>query len=219
MKQDDASRVDELTLKLIDREITDAEASELLHLTHSAANCDHFVRLIRLDCYLKTHAMRSVADGVLEQLHQERRQRVSDSVMESVTLLPESARSNMQSDARKSHRKGIRVGSLVAAASLMLVIFWSGLFESNEASVVQLLPGDSNVQVFSADAVVRPILHRQPVMLNAGDTIITTQAIDPVVVKYADDDRPTRGFASQVSAAYGWSKAVVCAVRIRSGEC
>lgn len=178
-------RVDELALKLIDGEISDRETEELSRLTMAPAERARLVRLLQLEAFLQP-CPTSIADQVIDRFARERRRRVADGVMKRVAMLPEPVRTPVNRHGNDRARRAIYGGGIALAACLILAILWKGAFRSTEVAIAQLNVNDAHVQLLDADGMARPLNHARTLTIHAGDTIVTSQAIDPVGVKYED---------------------------------
>ena len=79
-------RIDELTLLLVDNNISDIELTELAELIEAKEEFDNFAGLLQLEAHLCVSSIPSVADRVLHEIELNRCTRVEEEVMRVVSL-------------------------------------------------------------------------------------------------------------------------------------
>ena len=155
------NRLDELTLRLADSEIIDDELAELLALLDDPDACQQFKRLLTIEGALRP-APGSVDQRVIEQLAQERSQRIASGVMSVLE------RDGSTAKPATSRRPWIWYGGAAAAVLVMAVIAWSTSRAASEpVATLQQIAG--NVTVVSHAQPSRAA-NLDPVILS-GDTI------------------------------------------------
>ncbi len=181
-------RLDELTLKLLDDTIKEDEVGELAELTQESEGQQSLLQLMELESQLQACGRSSIADRVLEQIRQERCERVEEGVMRVVSESQTPVRELTDAAGNKSLQFTLVVASIAAlAACLLFVIFAIDQNEHEHRAIAQLIPHGSNVRILDADEKVRSVVTADDsVAVRSNETIETSQAFDIAEIVYAD---------------------------------
>ena len=182
------NRLDELTLKLLDRTISDDEVKELAELSAEGEGRESLRRLMELESHLHLSGQSSVADRVLDQIQQERCDRVEESVMRAVTESGSFAQAGTH-DSTPNYKSRVAITVIgIAIAACLLFVFFRGEQKDDRDSVIAVLNRHgSAASVLDVEGSDRSLGGPdQPLDLRSSDTIETFHAIDTAEIVYAD---------------------------------
>lgn len=181
-------RLDELTLKLLDETIREDELGELVGLTKEPEGRASLLQLIELESHLQASSRSSIADRVVDQIQQERCDRVEEGVMRAVAECETPVRTHTDAAGKPSYLKlAFIVGMAAIAAGLLFVVFPVGSNDDSKYTIAQLDPHGSIVRILDIDGKPRLVQAMDhPLNLRTNETIETSQAIDTAQIVYAD---------------------------------
>lgn len=178
------SRLDELTLKLLDASIDHNELRELVELCKDGHR-ETFLTLLELESHLLASGSDSLVDRVSDQLLKERCDRIETGVMQVVGIRESSAATVI--DQRPSQLPFI-LASLVAVAACLAIAFVAVQPTiQNRNIIAQVLPHGSEIRIIDAEGRNRLIqTASQSFDLRLNETIETSQLSDSAEIIYAD---------------------------------
>lgn len=183
------NRLDELTLKLLDDTIDADELKELAGLAKEPEGQQSLRRLMELESYLQSACRSSIADRVIDEIRQERRDRIEEGVMRAVSQ----SRSPVDTHAHGSGsdyptRLTFLVCGVAAIAAFLLLVFFSGGPSDNkENAIARLNLHGSIASISDADGQTRLAKAKQePFAIRPGEAIATQRDIDTAEILYAD---------------------------------
>ena len=190
-------RIEELTLKLVDGEITDDEAMELGELTQSSDGRDLFLRLMEVESHLLSAGRSTCADRVTDALRLQRCQSIEDGVMSAVVIggLDETSELAGRAEpavATKLGYRAVRGFALVAVLAIMVAIaVWPRSDERLLPILVELVASESSVVVSDeASHTIQTLTDaNQSIPLRAGQSVETPCSMDFAELLYPDGTR------------------------------
>ena len=185
-------RLDELTMKLLDKSIEEPEVRELTELTETSDGREEVQKLFELESHLQALSRLSVADRVLTQIDEERRDRIEDGVMSALRELPESPSPHTSAVAGGNTFRlpVVVIGLASLAACLLIFLLQVDKSEDRHGAIVQLNPHGSGIRIVDADGTALPVSQAgEPIDLRQNETIETSQATDFAEIVYADGTR------------------------------
>ena len=211
-------RADELTLKLLDQELSENELNELAELSKGALGQESFLQLMELEAYLQSSCRSSIEDRVLDQVQQERCDRVEERVMKAVTNSAPIVHGRVEPDEKTTSSRvasGV-LGVLAIAVCLVVALVTVEHSATRDDAIAELHSHSSSVRILNSDGQARLINTKiQPVTLRLDETVETSQAIETAEIVYADGTRvellgearvtlsETRGGSKQIAILSG----------------
>ena len=181
------NRLEELTLSLLDGTIGEAEVQELLAITRTAEGEACFHKLVELESHLQSMERSSIADDVVAKLQEQRRNRVEEGVMQTVSddnLASPPA--NAVGSKRSSRMIAVAVGIAAVAACLLLALIQFDGPTLEDSAIATLYTHGSIVKVLDRNGVARTYTSREPLELREEQTIDISRGIESAEIKYSD---------------------------------
>ncbi len=191
------NRLEELTLKLVDGEITDDEARELVELTRSTGGRESFFRLMEVESYLLSAGRKSAADRLVGTLQLQRSQRIEDNVMSAV-LVGDVDEINEPSEHEKngfttnrSYRGLLTFSAVALLAMIVAFAVWPRSEGQPSPILAELISSELSVVVSDESSnVVQPSAGgNQSIPLRSGQSVETSRSMDSAEIVYADGTR------------------------------
>jgi len=189
-------RIEELTLKLVDGEITDDEAMELDELTQSSDGRESFLRLMEVESHLLSAGRSTCADRVTDALRLQRCQRIEDGVISAVVDgLDEPREFVGHAEPAIAAKLGSRVllsfASVAVLAIMVGIAVWPRSGEKLAPVLAELVASESSVVVSDeASHTIRTLTGaNQSIPLRAGQSVETPNSMDSAEIVYVDGTR------------------------------
>lgn len=183
------TRVDALSLKLLDDSIDEAELRALAELTQETEGRRVLLQMMELESHLQASGRSSIADRVLVQIQQERCMRVEEGVMRAVSESETSVRARpVVAGNRTTSRFALMFAGVAAlAACILFVVVAVDRSENELSAIAQLNQHGSTVRILDADGKRRPVRSTdQPLALRPNETIETSHFSDAAEIVYPD---------------------------------
>ena len=180
-------RLDELSLKLLDVSIGEAEARELANLTETSDGANALRNLFVLESHLLCMGRSSVADSVVGKLGEQRCDRVEEGVMLSIMERSGPAGLNPIYKQFRQRMTASSFGIAVMVISLFFLLVWFGGNDVERVEIAQLKVYGEDVRIVADDGIVRSAtLSQRSLTVMQNETVETAHATDSAEVVFAD---------------------------------